>query len=192
MMWSLPIAVEIDGKEYAIRNKCDFRVVLDVISSLSDEELEMEQRVECALFQFYGNDELNTVEKVLSSLNDIKIAIVEMMKIINLGKEETDEEYKPKLMDWEHDFTQLAPPISRTLGYSVRDAKNYTHWYDFIGAYMEIGECTFSNIITIRSKKQKGKPLEKWEQEFYRENKKLVDLPQNLTEEEKEWLDSDW
>ena len=84
-MWSLPISVEIGEKKYPIRNKCDFRVVLDVISSLSDEELEMEQRVECALFQFYGNDELDTVEKVLTSLNDIQIAIVEMMKIINLS-----------------------------------------------------------------------------------------------------------
>ena len=192
MMWSLPISVEIGGTEYAIRNKCDYRVVLDVISALNDEELEMEQRVECALFQFYGNDELDTVEKVLTSLNDIKIAIVEMMKIINLGKEETDEEYKPKLMDWEHDFTQLAPPISRTLGYSVRDAKNYTHWYDFIGAYMEIGECTFANIISIRNKRMKGKKLEGWEQEFYRENKKIIDLPHKLTDEEQEWLDSDW
>ena len=191
-MWSLPISVEIGGTEYAIRNKCDYRVVLDVISALNDEELEMEQRVECALFQFYGNDELDTVEKVLTSLNDIKIAIVEMMKIINLGKEETDEEYKPKLMDWEHDFTQLAPPISRTLGYSVRDAKNYTHWYDFIGAYMEIGECTFANIISIRNKRMKGKKLEGWEQEFYRENKKIIDLPHKLTDEEQEWLDSDW
>ena len=192
MMWSLPISVKIDGKEYAIRNKCDYRVVLDVISALNDEELEMEYRVECALFQFYGNDELDTVEKVLTSLNDIQIAIVEMMKIINLGKEETEEENKPKIMDWEHDFQQLAPPISRVLGYSVRDEKNYTHWYDFIGAYMEIGECTFSNIISIRSKKQKGKKLETWEQEFYRENKKLVDLPRKLTDEEQEWLDSDW
>ena len=41
-MWSLPISVEIDGTEYAIRNKCDYRVVLDVISALNDEELEME------------------------------------------------------------------------------------------------------------------------------------------------------
>ena len=192
MMWSLPISVEIGGTKYPIRNKCDFRVVLDVISSLSDEELEMEQRVECALFQFYGNDELDTVEKVLTSLNDIQIAIVEMMKIINLGKEETDEEYKPKLMDREHDFTQLSPPISRTLGYSVRDAKNYTHWYDFIGAYMEIGDCTFANIISIRNKRIKGKKLEDWEQEFYRENKKIIDLPHKLTDEEQEWLDSDW
>lgn len=192
MMWSLPISVKIKGKEYAIRNKCDYRVVLDVISALNDEELEMEYRVECALFQFYGNDELDTVEKVLTSLNDIQIAIVEMMKIINLGKEETEEDNKPKIMDWQHDFQQIAPPISRVLGYSVRDANHYTHWWDFIGAYMEIGECTFSNIISIRSKKQKGKKLETWEQEFYRENKKIVDLPQNLTEEEQEWLDSDW
>ena len=192
MMWNLPVSVEIDGKEHPIRNNCDFRVVLDVISSLNDEELEMEQRVECALFQFYGNDELDTPEKVLVSLNDIQIAIVEMMKIINLGKEETDEEYKPKLMDWEHDFTQLSPPISRTLGYSVRDAKNYTHWYDFIGAYMEIGDCTFANIISIRNKRMRGKKLEDWEQEFYRENKKIIDLPHKLTDEEQEWLDSDW
>ena len=194
-MWSLPISVEINGKEYAIRNNCDYRVVLDVISALNDEDLEMEYRVECALFQFYGNDELDTVEKVLSSLNDIQIAIVEMMKIINLGKEETTEEeqHKPRLMDWEHDFQQIAPPISRVLGYSVRDANHYTHWWDFVGAYMEIGgECTFANIISIRDKRIKGKKLETWEQEFYRENKKIVDLPRKLTDEEQEWLESDW
>ena len=163
MIWSLPISVEIDGKEYAIRNKCDYRVVLDVISALNDEDLEMEYRVECALFQFYGNDELDTVEKVLSSLNDIQIAIIEMMKVINLGKEETaEEEAKPKLMDWEYDFQQIAR------------------------------ECTCANIISIRNKKIKGKKLEKYEQEFYRENKKLVDLPHKLTDEEQEWLDSDW
>lgn len=184
MMWSLPISVEIDGKEYAIRNRCDYRVVLDVISALNDEELEIEYRIECALFIFYED---------LTGLKDIQAAIMEMMKIINLGKETTeDEQHKPQLMDWEHDFTQIAPPISRVLGYSVRDKKNYTHWYDFIGAYMEIGECTFSNIISIRNKRMKGKKLETWEQEFYRENKKIIDLPHKLTDKEQEWLDSDW
>ena len=184
MIWSLPISVEIDGKEYAIRNKCDYRVVLDVISALNDEELEMEYRIECALFIFYED---------LAGVKDVQTAITEMMKIINLGEETTEEEQnKPQLMDWEHDFTQLAPPISRILGYSVRDANRYTHWYDFVGAYMEIGDCTFANIISIRNKRMKGKKLETWEQEFYRENKKIVDLPHKLTDEEQEWLDSDW
>ena len=27
---------------------------------------------------------------------------------------------------------------------------------------------------------------------IYREHKQDIDLPQNLTDEEKEWLDSDW
>ena len=185
MMWSLPISVEIDEKEYAIRNKCDYRVVLDVIAALNDAELEMENRIRCALFIFYED---------LTGCTDFETAVKEMMKIINLGEEETEQEQpnKPQLMDWQHDFPQLAPPISRVLGYSVRDAKKYTHFWDFIGAYMEIGECTFSNVISIRNKKQKGKKLESWEQEFYKENKKMVDLPQNLTQEEKEWLDSDW
>lgn len=184
MIWNLPISVKINGKEYAIRNKCDYRVVLDVIEALNDNELEMENRIRCALYIFYED---------LKGCTDFETAVKEMMKIINNGEEETEEQpNKPQIMDWKHDFTQLAPPISRVLGYSVRDANHYTHWWDFIGAYMEIGECTFSNVISIRSKKQKGKKLEAWEQEFYRENKKMVDLPQNLTEEEKDWLDSDW
>lgn len=186
MMWNLPIAVEIGGKQFAIRNECDYRVVLDVIEALNDEELPMENRMHCALFIFYED---------LKGCTDMQAAAQEMMKIINLGEdceEEKEETQKPKLMDWGQDFQQLAPPISRVLGYSVRSAKQYTHWWDFVGAYMEIGECTFATIVSIRSKRMKGKPLEKWEQDFYKENKKLIDLKQNLTEEEKEWLDSDW
>ena len=37
MSWNLPISVEIDGTEYAIRNKCDYRVVLDVIKGYMQE-----------------------------------------------------------------------------------------------------------------------------------------------------------
>ena len=184
MMWDLPTAVEINGKEFAIRNKCDYRVVLDVISVLKDNELNQEEKIKCSLFIFYEN---------AKEITNIQEAVNAMLKIINNGEDEDENEpSKPPIMDWEHDFPQLAPPVSRVLGYSVRDANNYTHWYDFIGAYMEIGECSFSNIISIRSKRQKGKKLDKQEEEFYRNNKKMIDLPQNLTEEEQEWLDSDW
>lgn len=178
MMWSLPTFVEIDGKDYAIRNNCDYRVVLDVIEALNDRELEHEHRLYCALFIFYEN---------LDEIKDFNKACEEMLKIVNLGEETTDDN-KPKLMDWKHDYNQIIPSINRVLGYSVRDVNKYTHWWDFIGAYMEIGESTFSTIIGIRNKRYKGKKLEKWEQEFYQENKKLVDLPQELTEDDKEWL----
>ena len=90
-----------------------------------------------------------------------------------------------------HDFKILIAPINRVLGFETRTAE-YVHWWTFLSAYMEIGECLFSNVISIRKKRISGKKLEPWEQEFYRENKKMVDLPQSLTDEEKEWLDSDW
>lgn len=194
MSWNLPISVEIDGTEYAIRNKCDYRVVLDVIKALNDEDLDMQYRIQCALFIFYGNDELDTKEKVLKAFRtkeNTQIAIDEMTKIISLG-EEKEQDDKPQIMDWEHDFSHIVPPINRVLGYSVRDENNYTHFWDFIGAYQEIGECSWANIVSVRSKRMKGKPLDKWEREFYNENRKLIDLPHKLTDEEQEWLDSDW
>lgn len=194
MSWNLPISVEIDGTEYAIRNKCDYRVVLDVIKALNDEDLEMQYRIHCALFIFYGNDVLDTKEKVLKAFRtkeNTQTAIDEMTKIISLG-EEKEQDDKPPIMDWEHDFNHIVPPINRVLGYSVRDENNYTHFYDFIGAYQEIGECSWANIVSVRSKRMKGKPLDKWEREFYNENRKLIDLPHKFTDEEQEWLDSDW
>ena len=183
MMWNLPIAVEIDGKEYAITNKCDYRMVLDVICALNDNELDDEQKIRTALYIFYED---------ISECTDMEKAIKEMYKIIAYGEEDDGKnENKPRLMDWEHDFNVLVAPINRVLGYEIRSV-DYLHWYTFLSAYFEIGECQFQTIVSIRRKRAKGKKLETWEQEFYKENKKMVDLPQNLTEEEQEWLDSDW
>ena len=181
--WNLPVDIEINGNKHPIRNNCDYRVVLDVICALNDNELSSEEKIQCALFIFYED---------ISKIQDFEKATKEMFFIINNGQEQEGANNKPPLMDWQHDFPQLAPPISRVLGYSVRDVNNYTHYYDFIGAYMEIGDCTFANIVSIRNKRMKGKKLERWEQEFYQEHKKMIDLPQKLTTEDEEWLDSDW
>lgn len=184
MMWDLPIAVEINGKSHPIRNKCDYRVVLDVICALNDNELTDEEKVKCALFIFYED---------ISQIDDFETAIKEMFRIINGGEEEEHtQDNKPKLMDWEHDFPQLAPPISRVLGYDVRTPDKFTHWYTWLGGYMEIGECTFSTIVSIRSKRAKGKKLDKWEIDYIREHRKMVELPQKLTMEEEELLNSEW
>lgn len=192
MMWDLPFSVEINGKEHKIRNNCDYRVVLDTISALNDEDLDFEHRLICALYIFYGENDKRPNE-TMSALGDVENAVAEMIKIINLGEDKCDDKNKPKLMDWEHDFQQLVPPVSRILGYDVRTPNKYLHWWSFVGAYMEIGsDCTFSDIITIRSKMAKGKKLEKREEEFYRNNRKLVDLPKKLTTEEEEFLNSDW
>ena len=75
MMWNLPTAVEIDGKEYAITNKCDYRMVLDVICALNDSELDDEQKLRTALYIFYED---------ISECTDIEKAIKEVMLNSNL------------------------------------------------------------------------------------------------------------
>lgn len=193
MEWSLPVSVNIDGKNIKIRKKCDYRVVLDTIDVLNDKELNTECMILCALYIFYDiPKKTKSLETdVLRVITDINKATTEMLKIINLGKE-PEEKSVPRIVDWKHDFPSMVPPINRVLGYSVRDENHYTHWYDFVGAFMEIGESSFTNIVSIRYKKSKGKKLDKWEEEFYRENRELIDLPYNLTPEEEEFLNSDW
>ena len=183
MIWSLPVSVDIDGKQHFIRNKCDYRVILDVICALNDNELTEEEKIKCALFIFYED---------VSQIKNFDKAIKEMFAIISYGAEEENTNNQPQLMDWEHDFQQLSPPISRVLGYDVRTPDKYTHWYTFLGGYMEIGECTFATIVSIRSKLSKGKKLEKWELDYLREHRKMIDLPQKLTSEEEKLLNSVW
>lgn len=183
MMWDLPIAVEINKKSHSIRNKCDYRVVLDVICALNDNELTDEEKIKCALFIFYED---------ISQIDDFDMAIKEMFRIINGGEvEEQTNDNKPKLMDWEHDFPVLVAPINRVLGFEIRSV-DYLHWMSLLSAYMEIGECTFSTIVSIRSKRAKGKKLDKWEEEYIREHRKMVELPKKLTAEEEELLNSKW
>lgn len=103
----------------------------------------------------------------------------------------SDKKNNPKTMDWEQDANILIPEINKILGYEVRNPDINTHWWTFLGAYMAIGESLFSNVIRIRYKKAKGKKLDKQEQEFYKENKSLIDFKQKnqRSDEEKKALD---
>ncbi len=178
--YDLPVAVEIVGQIFKIRNNCDYRIVLQCIEALNDTELSEDQRAQCALVIFYED---------YDQLTDPQAALDEMFRIISYNdREEDNGQQKPTLMDWEKDFQQIAPPIARILGYDVRTPGKYTHWWTFLGGYMEIGECTFSTIVSIRSKKLKGKKLEKWEEEFYREHYDQVNLPTKYTQEEMDIL----
>ena len=178
--YDLPVAVEIAGRQFKIRNNCDYRIVLQCIEALNDQDLTEEQRAQCALVIFYED---------YDTLTDPRAALEEMFRIIsyNDGSDDAGSQ-KPVLMDWGKDFAQIAPPVSRIIGYDVRTPGKYTHWWSFLGSYLEIGECTFSTIVSIRSKKIKGKKLEKWEEEFYRGHYDLVNLPTQYTQEEQEIL----
>ena len=88
-------------------------------------------------------------------------------------------------MNWEQDAGLIIPAVNKVIGKEVR-AISYMHWWTFAGAYMEIGESLFSQVLSIRQKKQKHQKLEKWEQEFYQKNRSMIDLKKRYSEEEKQ------
>ncbi len=198
----LPISVTVNNKEYPIRNKCDFRIVIQTLQCINDKDLDKENQVKCALYNFYQEiyDKINLNEDIPNAITEWEITKLdialcdEMMNIINIYENVDDSEpQKPKVLDWEHDYNEITSAVSAVVGYSVRDKNNYTHWFDFIGAFNNIRpECSWANIISVRLKKMKGKKLEKYEQEFYNENRKKINLPVDISSEEQEWLDSDW
>ena len=111
-----------------------------------------------------------------------------MLKFINCGEvEEYGKPDKKPIMNWNKDFPMLVAPINRVVGYDIRSV-DYMHWWTFVSAYMEIGECTFQTVVGIRNKKQRGKKLEKWEEEFYNENRSKVDLGVDFSNEEEKFL----
>lgn len=188
MNYTLPTDVCVKDQTFRITRKCDYRVILDIIGLLNDPDLDERTKAVAALLIFYEDLTRENIREC-NCLNEL---IEQMMIIINVGEKPSNiADNKPILMDWEHDFNLLAPPINRVLGYSVR-SENYTHWWDFVGAYMEIGECTFSTVVSIRNKRAKGRKLDKSDIEFYREHRDWVELPKRLTAEEKYLLQSEW
>ena len=85
-------------------------------------------------------------------------------------------------MDWEQDAAIIIPAVNSVAGREIRLDPGI-HWWTFFGWYMSIGDGLFASVLRIRSKKAKGKKLEKWEEEFYRENRHLIDLKQVETDE---------
>lgn len=171
--YSLPMTLEVGGKEYDIRT--DFRAILDVLASQRDPDLDQQTRALVLLKIIYPK--WNTIPQ-----EHLEEAIKKAISFIDCGIE-GDDRQKPQLVDWEQDAPMIVSAINRVAHTEVRQLQ-YLHWWTFFSYYMEIGEGLFSQVVSIRSKKAQHKKLEKYEQEFYRENKKLVDIHKPLSEEE--------
>jgi hypothetical protein len=184
--WDFPTSLEVCGETLQIRT--DFRVILDVMEVLGDETITDAERAFVALSVFYYAD----VDWLSQSREFNDDAVRQMMWFIRGGRE-SDKASGPRVMDWDQDFHIIAPPVNRVLGYECRavpyDLETNAgglHWWTFLGAYMEIGECYFQQVVGIRSKKARGKKLDKSDQEFYRKHREDIDLKREMSAEEEE------
>lgn len=183
MEYSLPTSVNVNGTEYSIRS--DYRAILDIFQAIADPDLSREERVLALLFIFYPDFETMPPE-------DYQGAVDRCFWFINCGKtEKPDGRKHPQLVSWEQDFPYIVAPINRVVGQEIR-AMEYMHWWSFMSAYLDIGDCLFAQIVRIRSLKARGKKLNDMDKEWYRENRDLVDIRTAYTDAEddllKQWL----
>lgn len=180
-MFELPTTITIGNKEYPVRNKGDYRMVLDCFKVLNDEELDTSSRVLTCLVIFY--EDMRELEDINNFGEDLKVAIEEMFRFFRCGEEDdVGATTNNKLVDWEEDTQLIASAINSVVKLEVRGLE-YLHWWTFMGYYLAIGESAFSTVVSIRNKIHKGKKLEKYEQEFRKNNPKY--FRQKKTKEEK-------
>lgn len=165
----LPHSVMVNGVSRSIRTH--FRDILNIIAAFNDPELEKEEKVYVTLVILYKDFDGLPEE-------DYEAAFKAAMEFIDHGIK--DDSKSPRVMDWDQDESIMFPAINKVAGFETRSGR-YIHWWTFMGYYMEISEGVFSDVISLRMKKAKGKPLEKWEREYWNANKSICVLKPRLT-----------
>lgn len=159
---------------------------MDIFAAFNDPEFDGEMKTLALLKIFYPEWQKIPPE-------DIREAIEKACEFIDCGHKR-DNKHLPKTIDWEQDAALIIPAVNQIAKMEVRSNPNI-HWWTFFGWFMSSEDNLLSTVLNIRKKKATGKKLEKWEQEFYRDNQKLIDIhrkhtPEELSEIEamKKWL----
>ena len=169
--WRLPQTAEIGGSVYKLNT--DFRDILEIMGYLDDPDKPEYLRWQIALALFYEGDIPPAHQQE---------AMEHLAAFISCGEAENAKP-GPKLLDWDQDALAIVADVNRVAGTEIR-ALPYLHWWTFLSYFHAIGEGQLSMLVSIRDKLRKGKKLEKWERDFYRENKSRVDLKKKYSADE--------
>lgn len=175
--WGLPRRLWVDGRLLDIRS--DFRDVLTIFAALADPELTEQEKSWVILNRFYVHPE---------EIHDPEAALKAFAVFADGGESGEVGQTGPRLMDWQLDYSLIAPAVDRVLGRSSRQAE-YLHWWEYLGAFREIGEGLFSQVVALRKKRGEGKRLTPQERAFLRQNRRLVELPVRLDRQEQQLLE---
>lgn len=174
MEYTLPHSLRVCGTDYPIR--WDYRAALDICAALCDPELNDQERALAVLLILYPDADSMPVEHCSEALE-------RALWYINGGAGESKSAAKkPVLMSWEQDWPLIVSAVNRVVGRDVRGIE--LHWWSLLSAYMEIGDCTFAQVVGIRAKKSRGQKLSKEERAWERENRDIVELRRRYSSDE--------
>lgn len=177
MIYDLPTALEFGGREWTIET--DYRQILRILTAFEDPDLSDKEKLYILFYDLFVD-----VEEIPEEL--YQAAYDAAIEFIDHGQHADGP--SPRTMDWEQDAGLIFPAVNRAAGFEVRSAE-YIHWWTFVGYFMEIKDSTYATVLSLRSKRARGKKLEKWEKEYWNDNKRLCVLRTRYTEEEQAEID---
>lgn len=186
MIGALPETLTVGGEDYTIRT--DYRNVLQVFEVFQDPELEQTEKWIVAIYLMF--EDFSCADDVFQAAQDgfnLEEAMNQISWFISAGQPEKQVLEKPTY-NWKQDEQIIFSAVNKVAGKETRELE-YLHWWTFLGYFNEVGEGTFSFIVGIRHKLNKGKKLEKHEKEFLSHNRELVKLEKPKTKEEQEQED---
>ena len=187
MIGALPETLMVGGKDYPIQT--DYRNVLQVLEAFQDPELTQEEKWIVAIYLLF--EDFACDDDVLEAAQDgfdLGEAMKQISWFISAGQPEKQVLEQPTY-NWTQDEQMIFSAVNKVAGQETRKLQ-YLHWWTFLGYFNEVGEGTFSFIVGIRHKLNKGKKLEKHEKEFLSHNKEIVLMKKPLTKEEQEQEDA--
>ena len=171
-VYELPRVVTFGGRKWAIN--ADFRDVLLTLEAFEDPELTDEEKAYVCLHNLYP--EYADIRR-----EQLQAAYDAAIEFIDHG---TGKAGGPRTMDWKQDADIIFAAVNRVAGREVREA-DFLHWWTFLGLFMEIKDSTASTVFALRQKKARGKKLEKWEKDYWNQNRELCQLRPQMTAEDR-------
>lgn len=164
--------------------RTDFRIGIQVCMCLEDKELEEYERVAVALELLFGRG-VPDMETAMKALGWYMCGGKIPEKKQNEECEEDEDETTEQSFDFEIDSGRIMTAFLRT--YNIDLTRENMHWFRFLALLGDVGECAFTNVINIRTKKLTS-TMSAEQRATYAELKKKYSLVE-YTEEEQAKID---
>lgn len=174
----LPTSLTVKGRDFAIN--ADFRPCVNIMRMFERTDLTDSEKIECMVGILY-KDEIPRRYLV--------DAAQEAVWFLNLGEDVQGKGNRGvgRLFSWEQDLKFIISAVDKSAGFSIR-SKDFYHFWEFMSAFFESGECVFNTLVHQRKLKKTGKQT-KADKEWWAENREIAELKMTLTQDEQEVLD---
>ena len=158
---TFPTKIKIDDNIYDINY--DLRNCLKIIEAYEDEDLTLQEQHMIMIKRLYKEIPSN-----------IEQAIIKGIKFLNCGEENHEVKDLPRLYSFKKDSKYIYSAMNQT--HKIDLSLENIHWWKFCYLFLDIGkDTTFTNILNLRQKKNKGK-LTKDEKKLFIESREILDL----------------